>query len=89
MLSFENTKTTEGLIIKGPLKVTKAKLPSVSRARIPNHESIYYYFFHVLIHRQVFLEPCEGSGSGVSAVALSPRNLRCGRGLGTRRRSYL
>ena len=68
-------------MIKGPVKVTKAKLPSVFSACISSHE-IIYRFSHVPIHLQVFLEACEVPGSGVSAVALSLRNLLSGRGLG-------
>ena len=45
-------------MIKGPLKVTKAKLPSVFSACIPSHE-MTYRFFHVPIHLQVFLEAFE------------------------------
>ena len=68
-------------MIKGPVKVTKAKLPSVFNASISSHE-IIYHFSHVPIHLQVFLEACEVPASVFSAVALSLRNLLSGRRLG-------
>ena len=68
-------------MIKGPVKVTKAKLRSVFSASISSH-AIIHHFSHVPIHWQVSLEACEAPGSGVSAVALSLRNLLSARGLG-------
>ena len=60
-------------MIKGPLKVTKAKLPSVFSACIFSHE-MTYRFFHVPIHLQVFLEACEVRlwGQCCSLVAEKP-----------------